>query len=130
MDTLLDSLANLGGVLALAIFFFLIYSILGVSVWQGKIHYRCYLTEKPQDGEWALLEDHPHLCSAKDLESCPEDSFCGSRFEQFNEDGSMYEFINPDLWVDTKFEEFNFGFTNFDNIFSSFLTIFIVATMD
>lgn len=129
LATLIDSLANLSGILGLAIFFFLIYSILGVSVWQGQIHYRCYLTAKPVDGEWQLYPEYPHLCSPESS-TCPEGSFCGSRFEQFNEDGSRYNFNTKDLWVDTNIEEFNFGFTNFDNIFSSFLTIFIVATMD
>ena len=63
IGTLIDSLASLGGIMGLAIFFFLIYSILGVSVWKGKFHHRCYLTEKPENGEWLLNTTHFHLCS-------------------------------------------------------------------
>jgi hypothetical protein len=47
-----------------------------------------------------------------------------------NDDGTKYQFNEPDLWIDTNIPEFNYGFTNFDNIASSFLTIFVVSTMD
>lgn len=40
--TLLLSMSQLGGILSLAIFFFLIFAIFGVSLWSGKIHYRCW----------------------------------------------------------------------------------------
>lgn len=38
--------------------------------------------------------------------------------------------MEENLWIDTNIEEFNFGITNFDNVGSAFLTIFIVTTMD
>lgn len=49
--------------MGLAIFFFTIFSILGVAIWAGKIHYRCYNTPFPVDGEWELTADTPYLCS-------------------------------------------------------------------
>jgi len=46
VGTLLQSMTQLGGILSLAIFFFMIFAILGVNLWAGKIHYRCWgLTE-------------------------------------------------------------------------------------
>jgi hypothetical protein len=120
--------------MGLAIFFFTIFSILGVAIWSGKIHYRCYTTPGPVDGEWELLPDYVHLCTSSDLNSCPSNStsvsYCGSRFEQFYENGTRYAFNEPNLWIDTNVEEFNYGITNFDSIGSAFLTIFIVTTMD
>lgn len=63
--------------------------------------------------------------------TCRIGGYCGSRFEAFNEDGSRYEFTDYSyLGVDTDVEEFNYGLTNFDNIGSAFMTIFIVTTMD
>ena len=44
LSTLFESILSLGGILGLAIFFFVIFSILGVSIWNGKSHYRCYIT--------------------------------------------------------------------------------------
>ena len=47
ISTLLASVAQLGGVLILAVFFFTIFAILGVSLWSGKIYNRCRMTEFP-----------------------------------------------------------------------------------
>lgn len=104
ISTLLSSVQSLGGIMALAIFFFLIFAILGVTIWNGKIHYRCYLTERPVNGEWELHPEYDNLCQIKN-DQCTEymgaKTFCGSRFEVFNDDGTPYQFNNPDLWVDT-----------------------------
>jgi hypothetical protein len=116
--------------MGLAIFFFTIFSILGVAIWSGKIHYRCYQTENPVDGEWELYPDYNHLCIYNDNTTCPSGAYCGSRFEVYNQDGTRYNFNEPSLWIDTNVEQFNFGITNFDSIGSAFLTIFIVTTMD
>lgn len=45
LSTLIESVQSLGGIMGLALFFFTIFSILGVAIWSGKIHYRCYETE-------------------------------------------------------------------------------------
>jgi hypothetical protein len=70
ISTLLASVAQLGGVLVLAIFFFTIFAILGVSLWVGKIHYRCRLTEFPVDGDWIADPNDNLLCS--EHRTCPE----------------------------------------------------------
>jgi hypothetical protein len=65
MGTLLSSVSQLGGIMGLAIFFFMIFAILGVSLWAGRINYRCYETEWPDAmGNWLLVEDDPFLCSS------------------------------------------------------------------
>jgi hypothetical protein len=122
ISTLLNSIAGLGGIMGLAMFFFSIFSILGITVWSGRIHYRCYLTPEPVDGEWELLSGYTKICS--DSKLCPTDSYCGSRFEVFNPDGSPYKFNDPDLWKDTYIEELFWGFNNFDNIGFALLTVF------
>jgi hypothetical protein len=122
IQTLLASVGSLGGIMGVAGFFFLIFAILGVTLWKGKIHYRCYQTKFPVDGEWELTPDHTELCGS--YAACPAASWCGSRFEQFNEDGTRYPFNDPDLWVDTNIEELNYGITNFDDVASAFITIF------
>lgn len=52
LATLIESVQSLGGIMGLALFFFTIFSILGVAIWSGKIHYRCYATPEPVDGAW------------------------------------------------------------------------------
>ena len=128
ITTLLNSIAGLGGIMGLAMFFFSIFSILGITVWSGRIHYRCYVTPEPSGGEWELLSGYVNLCSSSKM--CPTESYCGSRFEAFNLDGSPYKFNDPDLWADTYIEELFWGFNNFDNIGFALLTVFQVMTMD
>lgn len=86
LSTLFASISSLGGIIGLAMFCYIIFSILGISIWNGKTHYRCYVTEAPIDGKWELLPEYPHLCS-DDYYPCPADSFCGSRLEQIDENG-------------------------------------------
>lgn len=129
LGTLINSVQSLGNIMGLACFFFTIFSILGVALLQGKIHYRCYDTPEPIDGEWKLTEGFEELCS-ESYNQCPTGSYCRSKFEAYNPDGSPYVFNNPDLWADTDFEAFNFGITQFDDVVSAFLTIFICTTQD
>jgi len=50
--------------MGLAVFFFAIFAILGVSLWNGIIHYRCYATEFPdENGFWEASTDTLRLCS-------------------------------------------------------------------
>lgn len=63
LGTLINSVQSLGNIMGLACFFFTIFSILGVALLQGKIHYRCYDTPEPIDGEWKLTEGFEELCS-------------------------------------------------------------------
>ena len=62
VETLFLSMMSLGGIMGLAIFFFTIFSILGISQWRGLTHYRCRQTEFPVDGDWLPVEDDFRLC--------------------------------------------------------------------
>lgn len=52
VETLFRSMMSLGGIMGLAVFFFTIFAILGISQWRGLSHYRCRITEFPVDGDW------------------------------------------------------------------------------
>ena len=58
----------------------------------------------PVDGEWVLYPDYDHLCQTIDNTTCPSGSYCGSRFEQFYDNGTRYAFNEPNLWIDTNVE--------------------------
>lgn len=122
IGTLFSSVKQLGGILGLAMFFFMIFAILGVSLWDGKIHYRCYATDKPVNGTWALLEGDDELCS-DDFRPCPAGYFCRSRYEV-----TGLPFADRD--VDTDIASLNYGITNFDNVGYALLTIFQCITME
>jgi hypothetical protein len=76
IGTLMSSVSHLGGILGLAMFFFMIFAILGVSLLNGAIHYRCFETQDPlPDGSWILVKDDYRLCSSQRI--CPV-GFCNS----------------------------------------------------
>ena len=95
IGTLLSSLSHLGGILGLGIFFFMIFALLGVTLWDGVIHYRCYETSEPlPDGTWNVLEDEKRLCSK--IRPCPSGSYCNS-ISNVTKQGF---YVNKDTWAD------------------------------
>ena len=145
ISTLLASVSQLGGVLVLAVFFFMIFAILGISLWIGSIHRRCRLTEFPVDGDWVADGDLTSLCSS--YNECPANRWCGSLPEAYRayEKGNERYFIDyspdclkdPDcpnivktLYRDDEIEDLNYGYSSFDNIIVAFLTIFQCVTLE
>jgi hypothetical protein len=61
IGTLVDSVSQLGGVLSLALFFFLIFAILGVNLFAGLTHYRCRETPTPVDGDWVAIANDTRI---------------------------------------------------------------------
>jgi len=56
----------------LTMFFFMVFAILGVSIWSGKIFYRCRLTEFPVDGDWVADPNMNDLYSVgTEYGACP-----------------------------------------------------------
>jgi len=123
VGTLLASVSQLGGIFGLAIFFFLIFAILGVSLWPGASHYRCRMTEFPINGDWVPYSNDTRICGGS--RQCPA-GWCGSLIEAYDQGFN----ITVDLHRDSSIKELNWGITNFDNIGSAFLTIFQCITME
>jgi len=63
ISVLLSSLRALGATMGLALFIFTVYAILGLTIWSGSIHFRCYETERPVGGEWQMISGYTDLCS-------------------------------------------------------------------
>lgn len=81
ISTIMASLTKLGEIMLVAVIFFYIFSVLGVNLWAGAIHYRCYTTPEPVNGEWVLYPNYTRTWG--DLK-CPEGSHCGSLIEQYD----------------------------------------------
>lgn len=77
--TLLSSMSALSATMGLTLFVFTVYAIFGMTVWSGALHYRCYVTEFPVNGEWTMVDGYTDICS--DNSPCPTGSFCGNRYE-------------------------------------------------
>lgn len=131
ISTLLSSVAQLGGVLILAIFFFTIFAILGVSLWSGKIYYRCRMSEFPVNGDWEVDPTDTALCSEE--RACTVNRYCGSlAVAKRNMDQHDRFYINPKVDVDrdSMIEELNFSYSSFNHLFAAFLTIFQCITLE
>ena len=124
IGTLMASVAQLGGIMGLASFFFAIFAILGISLLDGKTHWRCYETQEPlADGTWIFDPDNTRLCD-KDFLQCPKGTYCGSRYDIYYNTDNKYKWEVDLLGQDTDIYELNYNLTNFDDIVTAFLTIF------
>ena len=123
IGTLLSSVAQLGGVLGLALFFFLIFAILGVNLFAGLEDYRCRETPYPVNGDWIAYPSDTRLWGYR---SCSE-GWWGSLIEA---NDNAHNITMTDLYRDSNIVELNYGLTNFDNIIYAFLTIFQWITLE
>lgn len=128
ISTLLSSVAQLGGVMVLAIFFFTIFAILGVSLWKGDVNMRCRYTDAPVNGTWPIDNSDTRLCNDKERH-CGANRYCGSLIKESQKPGfKLAKGVNP--FNDNKIEDLNFGFSSFDNVPVAFITIFQVITLE
>lgn len=68
ISTLIGSLTKLGEIMIVAFLFFYIFSILGLSLWVGENHFRCYETPEPINGNWTVIETDTRSCGYR---TCP-----------------------------------------------------------
>lgn len=54
INSLLRSLKLLANVVTFLVFFGIFFSIVGVNIFKGNEFNRCYLTEKPINGQWLI----------------------------------------------------------------------------
>uniref|UniRef100_A0A8D2NG20 Voltage-dependent R-type calcium channel subunit alpha n=1 Tax=Zonotrichia albicollis TaxID=44394 RepID=A0A8D2NG20_ZONAL len=87
----------------LLFFAILMFAIIGLEFYSGKLHRACYTNNSGGDKDWAPVLDPPHPCG---VQGCPPGYECR-------------EWIGP-----------NDGITQFDNILFAVLTVFQCITME
>jgi hypothetical protein len=122
LKTLFQSLKNLKGSLFFLLVFVLVYSMIGVSIFRGAMETRCRTTVTPPANVategWPIYQDihtKPHICGYK---RCPDTSYCKNA-AAFN--------LTYDKHA-TEIKEFNYGYTNFNNVAWGMLTMFEIWT--
>ncbi|CAD8045308.1 unnamed protein product [Paramecium primaurelia] len=113
--TLLDSLPALVNVVIFLLFIIILFGILGLQIFMGALENRCRMTEYPVGDVWKV-SNYTKLC--QDSSNCPEGTYCGNP--------NTYNL--PQQESDDK--TFNYGYTNFNNIFSATFTIFQALTTE
>lgn len=95
----------------------LVYALIGVFFFKGKLEYRCRTSPYPINGTWALDPSVSTLCGE---EQCPTGSYCGNPAEfdiarnenEYNQTPELYD-----------------GVFNFDNIANSLFTSLIFLSI-
>lgn len=93
LNTVIESLPALLNILLLMTFFFIILSILSISLWKGTHHQFCRITPVPIDGLWPVNDNIQSLCGG-DF-NCPGNNWCGTNFID-SEDNILWKV--DDLW--------------------------------
>nr|XP_049465999.1 muscle calcium channel subunit alpha-1-like isoform X6 [Anopheles coluzzii] len=103
LNSILRAMVPLLHIALLVLFVIIIYAIIGLELFSGKLHKSCFHNET---GE---IMDDPHPCG---------------------EDGFHCDTISPEMVCRYYWEGPNFGITNFDNFGLSMLTVFQCVTLE
>ncbi|XP_022081221.1 voltage-dependent L-type calcium channel subunit alpha-1D-like [Acanthaster planci] len=106
LNSIVRAMVPLLHIALLVIFVILIYAVIGLELFIGKLHRTCWIVE---DGVRRHVEEEPHPCGDRgfNCSELREDAFCDEYWEGPNE-----------------------GITNFDNIGQAMLTVFQCITME
>ncbi|KAF7258662.1 hypothetical protein EG68_04262 [Paragonimus skrjabini miyazakii] len=135
LNAIMRAMVPLLHIALLVIFVIIIYAIIGLELFSGKLHATCY------DIFTGEIEDNPSPCSlSKRGAVCPITTFChdfkvNMSYAAVAERKLLVEavaagnitppFPKPERWVGP-----NHGITNFDNFGLSMLTVFQCVTME
>jgi hypothetical protein len=127
ISTIVNSLIDLSSVFMLLIFFFFIFSILALSLWNDRFDYLCRTTINPINGSFYPDTNFKNkLCGGEN--TCGNNSsLCLSANEFFN-NGSYFFSPNYNRLDETNYRELNWGITNFENIANSLWVVFQTTT--
>lgn len=117
VNSVASSVREMLNVLILLLFVFLLYAVLAVNLWSGIFSRRCRRDSTPSLGVFVIEENITTICGG--LIQCEN---CKS-IADFYEDGE-YLLNEKDIETEQDIEELNYGYSNFDNFFSAFLTIY------
>ncbi|XP_045108519.1 muscle calcium channel subunit alpha-1-like isoform X15 [Portunus trituberculatus] len=110
LNSILKAMVPLLNIALLVMFVIIIYAIVGLELFSGKLHFTCY------NNETGSRMESPHPCD-NDTDGG------GFNCSMLNSDGQF--FVCRDGW-----EGPNYGITNFDNFGLAMLTVFQCITME
>ena len=127
VNVVLNSFIDLGAVFFMLFFFCLLFSVLGLSLWNDRFNYLCRIDEKPYHGGLRVNQKFNYtLCGGKNnCNNHPE--LCLSSFEYYK--NKTFLMSKAYYWnEEINNIYFNYGLTTFDNIFTSFLVTLLITT--
>lgn len=125
ISTLIGSLVDLATVFLLMLFFFVIFAILGLSLWAERFHYRCRTATKPVNGSLPIDPLYENYL-------CGDQITCGGHKEMCLNSFKFYpkEIKLKTIEDEEKIEALNYGLSNYNNIFQSLFVVFSTSTSE
>ncbi|XP_075241341.1 muscle calcium channel subunit alpha-1-like isoform X7 [Convolutriloba macropyga] len=108
LNAIVKAMVPLLHIALLVVFVIIIYAIIGLEMFAGKLHRTCYYQD--DDGNYIVMMDNPRPCApnGEDGHHCDNSSQC----------------------IDGMWDGPNKGITNFDNVGLAMLTVFQCVTME
>ena len=116
------SIREMFNVLILLLFVYLLYAVLAVNLWSGIFSRRCRVDSEPREGHFLIEKNNDMICGG--LLQC---SHCKSIAEYY--DKEVYLLSERDINDEMDVDALNYGYSNFDNFFAAFLTIYHSMTL-
>jgi len=131
IGSLLSSLPSLGNAVVFMFFIFLLFGILGVQQFGGKLYQRCRTDPAPTYDavkkwwHWPAADGVERLCSLDDQGAfrCPAPFTCGSPT-------STAHFLTHEAEGVADFELISFDIANFNHLLTAMNTIFVMITLE
>ena len=126
VSTIVNSFYDLISVFLLLFFFYLFFSIFGLTLFNERFNYLCRLNKIPENGVLFINPVYNNTLCGGYNDCYGLKDYCVSSFKFYKE--KKY-FMNTYYYEnEIESEHFNYGYLNFNNIFTSFLTVFIIST--
>jgi len=78
INTIKISVFHIVTILSFLAILILIFAILGLNLWKGKLNYRCRLTPAPLNGTWPVNTSELYICGSGF--KCYKNETCGSNY--------------------------------------------------
>jgi len=112
LNSILKAMVPLFHIALLVMFVIIIYAIIGLELFSGKLHKTCWKNETYGSNEWRREQVQP-------------ETPCGSGYNCADENGDLNGAFCAPYWDGP-----NSGITNFDNFGLAMLTVFVCVTLE
>lgn len=127
VPTITGCLKQLGVFWLFLTMYLFIFAVFGVQLFSGITHNRCRLTSKPVSGDWKLAPGPVINCGG--YSTCKNNYTCGSLLDPTLR-SQLWALSDKDLYRDTLNPDFNWGISNFDNIYSALIAVHQCLTLE
>ena len=127
VPTITGCLKQLGVFWLFLTMYLFIFAVFGVQLFSGITHNRCRLTPKPVSGDWKLAPGSAINCGG--YSTCKNNYTCGSLLDPTLR-SQLWALSDKELYRDTLNPDFNWGISNFDNIYSALIAVHQCLTLE